>query len=105
MTNNDIEKFRKELRDLGFPKELIQEFVRIKELGLPEPSLNLYHGHERFYGVLREIFLLELVRRCVGKKVGKRFKAVDNAVRHVRVCLECRVEILNFVEKIKQEFS
>ncbi|OGN01057.1 MAG: hypothetical protein A3I26_02275 [Candidatus Yanofskybacteria bacterium RIFCSPLOWO2_02_FULL_43_10] len=101
----NIEKFREELRELGFPGQLIEEFVRVRGLGLPEPSPHLYRGLEKHFNFLRENLLLSLVKMCVGRRIGKRFKTSEDAARHMKVCLECKAEIINLTERLKQEFG
>lgn len=98
-------EYAAELGRLGVPKQLIKEMVEIKKLDLPKPTPSLYKGLERHYNFLRENFVLCLVKQCVGKKIGKRFKDADSASRHIKVCLECQAEIINFIQRIEQELS
>lgn len=105
VSEQKLREYAAELGRLGLPKKLIEEMVKIAELDLPAPTPSLYGGLERYYDIIRENLLLGLVRCCVGRKIGKRFKDADSASRHVKVCLQCKAEILNFIERIKQEFN
>jgi len=98
-------EYAAELGSLGVPKQLIKAMVEIQKLDLPRATPSLYKGLERHYDFLRESFLLGLVKQCVGKKIGKRFKDADSASRHIKVCLECQAEIINFIQRTEQEFS
>ena len=105
ISEQELIEYAAELGNLGVPKKLIKEMVGIKKLDLPPATPSLYKGLERYYNFLRESFLLGLVKECVGKKIGKRFKNVDSASRHIKVCLECQAEVINFTQRIEQEFS
>lgn len=105
VSEQELIEYAAELGRIGVPKQLIKEMVEFRKLNLPKPTPSLYKGLEKFYKSLREEFLLSLVRQCVGKEFRKRFKNSDSAVRHIRVCLQCQAEIINFTEKIKEEVN
>lgn len=98
-------EYAAELGRFGVPKSLIIEMVKGKKLDLPRPTPSLYKGLEQYYEFLRESFLVGLVKKCVGKKFGKKFKDANIAARHINVCLQCKAEILNFIQRTEQEFN
>lgn len=105
VSEQELLEYAAELGRLRVPKQLIREMVEFKKLDLPRPTPSLYKGLEQYYDFLRESFLLGLVKKCVSKEFSKRSKDTDSAVRHINVCLQCKAEILNFIQRTEQEFD
>lgn len=105
VSERELIEYAAELGKIGVPKQLINEMVEIKRLDLPAPTPSLYRGLEQYHEFMREVLLLELVKKCVGRKIGRRFKKVEDASRHINVCLQCKAELINFIKKTEQEFG